>query len=202
MITLKPKYCRYDGVNKLDGIVNYFRNQTKTLDANQKGLISLKASGNEDILSSILTYDTSASGFWYTQGIKSWIEINFGDNFVAINGYTLRSYGRDVLKKWEVNGSMDGSNWDLIDSKTIDAMPEDVLDNRYYTTDRVIKSKMIRFYNTDNRFDSFNTNYFYLHRLELFGHFYSCFSFYQKTCNRKRILLFNVFTYTIVLSSK
>jgi hypothetical protein len=56
--------------------------------------------------------------FWVHSNVKDgWLEIDFLGRRLAITHYTLRSEG---LRTWTIEGSNDGSNWTVIDSRTND----------------------------------------------------------------------------------
>ena len=194
MIILGSKFCPYDDQNKLDGIFNYFRSQVGDIFYDQKGLITMSASTNEAIAKYVLINNNSESFYWSGDGVGNWIEVGFGKNKVKISGYTFRSFGRDFLTKWEVAGSNDGVNWNVIDTKTFSSMPTDVLDNRYFKIDKELKYKRIRFISRGPRFGSDFKNTFFIHRIELFGDFYSRLSDCQ-TCKTKKHFnkLFTIF---------
>ena len=143
MVIIKSHNCPYNG-NKTNGIISYFRNITKTDDPYQKGLISIDASSGKDTMKNIFVVrNDTARVFWYGAGIGSWIEIDFSPNFVDVYGYTIRGFSRDVLSSWSMTGSIDKSTWNIIDNKTGKEEASDVLTDRYYTTDKVIRSKSI-----------------------------------------------------------
>ena len=197
---IKSHYCQYNNGYELDGIFNYFRNQTGDIFPDQKGLITIKASSDEAKAKYVLINNISELFYWSGNGIGSWIEIDFGNSFVKISGYTFRSFGRDFLEKWEVLGSNDGIDFDTIDTKTFNSMPTDVLDNRYFKTDKELKYKRIRFISRGQRFASHDQNIFYIHRIELFGYFYSRSSACQKTCTTTKSFC-KLFTLFIALIS-
>ena len=194
MVIIKSRNCPYNG-NKTNGIISYFRNTTKTDDPYQKGLISIDASSGKDKMTNIFTDSSDdGSGFWYGAGIGSWIEVDFSPNFVDVYGYTLRSFSRDILSSWSITGSNDKSTWNIIDNETGKEETEDVLIDRYYTTDKVIRSKSIRITSLGNRFCSGQSDYFFLHRLELFGFFYStrkeaCTVFNRRSCSPQYFII-------------
>lgn len=65
--------------------------------------------------------DRNASNANYTEmGPTGLVRWNFGARKVAVTNYTLRrgSYGRYIPDAWRIEGSDDGSNWTVIDSRT------------------------------------------------------------------------------------
>ena len=84
MINIATKNCPYNG-DALDGLVSYFRNETKEQDPSKIGLISLDASGNKASADLVFfDYGNVTSGAWSTADEDGWIEFNFMKNRLAI----------------------------------------------------------------------------------------------------------------------
>lgn len=172
MVAISSKTINYDGSDAFNGIINYFRNITKTKDPYQKGLIDIFVSANESLKENVFVDEsTSRSGYWYNYAIGSWIAIDFGLNKVSLSHYTIKAWGHDFCPEWIVEASNDKDNWETIHDGRLSSMPEDVLTNRTFKTDKKVAKRYIRFRSTVNRYAKDNA--FVIHRLEFFGKFHS-----------------------------
>ena len=195
MVRIKSKFCPYDGNDALGGIVGYFRKVTKTLDPYQKGLINIYASQNDEAKANIFIENKDGETFyWNSQGINSWITIDFGINKVSLTHYTLGAWGQDFLPRWEVSGSNDNETWDLIHDGKLEFSQGAGLTYKTFPVDFSIKRRYIRIMSLSERF--FGDDNFFVHKLGLFGFFHSS-SYIAENCRNKHS--FNFFVNTIIL---
>ena len=104
-----------------EGIINHFQNQSEKRILEQ-GIISITASSVNDSCGPehLIEYDSN-SYYYSNNNAGNWIEINFKEKKVKINGYSLRTYGYGYngynLKNWVIEGSKDKNQWIEIDKK-------------------------------------------------------------------------------------
>ena len=105
-------------------------------------------------------------------GIGSWVQLGFKDNRVAITSYTWYCYPQDFLYKWTILGSDDADSWETIDDGELTEKPSG--EERIalvFNVKKVLTKKYIRFVSHSKRFA--DDEMFVLHRIELFGVFFS-----------------------------
>ena len=112
--------------NNFDGIFKYLENKYGE-NIIQQGIISIEASSNSYSGNSTYGYPENLINYnwvheFYSENVpNSWFEVNFKNNKVKINGYSLKSanYGQNSyhLKNWVIEGSNDRSTWTEIDRK-------------------------------------------------------------------------------------
>jgi len=112
--------------------------------------------------------------FWHSQNLpNSWIQFDFKERKVSITSYSMNDYNR--VKSWKVEGSTDGSTFEIIDNKvdTTDFQNSNHQfndpsaqknfpvqpNNKYY--------RYIRITSTSKNW--YNSDYFELYRVEFFG---------------------------------
>lgn len=172
MVTLKTKFCEYKN-DAFDGIISYFRNETRTKDPYQKGLIAIDASDDISNKANIFTDESDwTNGYWGPYGLNNWIKISFKKNKVALTHYTIKAWNHDYLKSWEFVGSNDNNKWTSIHSGRMNEKPSGNLINITFKTDNSEPFRFIKLINTGYRFAN-NDERFVIHRLELFGFFFS-----------------------------
>jgi len=114
------------------------------------------------------------SSIWCSQNLpNSWIQFDFKERKVSITSYSMNDYNR--VKSWKVEGSTDGSTFEIIDNKvdTTDFQNSNLgfndpsaqknfpvqPNNKYY--------RYIRITSTSKNW--YNTDWFRLYRVEFFG---------------------------------
>ena len=112
--------------NNFDGIIKYLENKYGE-NIIQQGIISIEVSSNNypgntylGLPENLINYNWEY-GFYSRNVLNSWFEVNFKNNKVKINGYSLKTAGyfqnENHLKSWVIEGSNDRSNWTEIDKK-------------------------------------------------------------------------------------
>ena len=102
----------------------------------------------------VIIYDQDTSNPWVSKNIVgSWLEINFKEEKVKINGYSLKSpqWGphSDTLQNWVIDGSKDGKNWIEIDKRENDNYLNGPGYEHYYPISKTIDEfQYIRIRNT------------------------------------------------------
>ena len=110
-----------------DGIIKYLENKYGE-NIIQQGIISIEVSSNNNPASSTYGFPENLINYNWVHGFysedvpNSWFEVNFKNNKVKINGYSLKSsnYNQNCdshLKSWVIEGSNDRSNWTEINKK-------------------------------------------------------------------------------------
>jgi len=114
------------------------------------------------------------SSYWQSQNLpNSWIQFDFQQRKVSITSYSMNDYFR--VKSWKVEGSTDGSTFEIIDNKvdTTDFQNS----NQQFNDPRAQKNfpvqpnnkyyRYIRITSTSKNWN--NSDYFILFRVEFFG---------------------------------
>jgi len=104
---------------------------------------------------------------WESQNIpNSWIQIDFKERKVSITSYSLIS---NKNKSWKVEGSTDGSTFEIIDNKVDTTDFQNRSDPKNFRVQPNHKFyRYIRITSTSKRWD--NDDYFILYRIEFFGY--------------------------------
>jgi len=111
---------------------------------------------------------------WYSQNLpNSWIQFDFKERKVSITSYTMNDYHR--VKSWKVEGSTDGSTFEIIDNK-VDTT--DFQNSNQHFNDPISQKnfpvqpnnkyyRYIRITSTSKSW--YKLDYFILYRVEFFG---------------------------------
>ena len=114
------------------------------------------------------------SSYWQSQNLpNSWIRFDFKERKVSITSYSMNVYNR--VKSWKVEGSTDGSTFEIIDNK-VDTT--DFQNSNCYFNDPIHQKnfpvqpnnkyyRYIRITSTSKCW--YNNDYFYFYRVEFFG---------------------------------
>ena len=149
------KHIEHEEGKNFEGIIKYLENKYGE-NIHQQGIISITASS---IFSwrppeRVIIYDQDTSNPWVSKNIVgSWLEINFKEEKVKINGYSLKSpqWGphSDTLQNWVIDGSKDGKNWIEIDKRENDNYLNGPGYEHYYPISKTIDEfQYIRIRNT------------------------------------------------------
>ena len=72
----------------------------------------------------IVAFDPSSSSRWASQSKTDWLQICFRTVLIKLTKYTYSTEGNPSgsmhgsLKSWDLNASIDGSTWDIVDNIT------------------------------------------------------------------------------------
>jgi len=112
--------------------------------------------------------------YWHSQDIpNSWIQFDFKQNKVSITSYSLHVFY--CLKSWKVEGSINGSTFDIIDNK-VDTICFKDCEGKFYDPNSQKNFsvqpnnkfyKIIRITSTSKKWN--NNDQFNLYRVEFFG---------------------------------
>ena len=108
-----------EGIN-FEGIISYLKKKYGN-DIHDQEIISISSSSTEKNKPEQVI-DYNFQDFWCSSMIiGSWLEINFRQFKVKLNGYSLKSSNAKInerhLKNWIIEGSNDRGNWTEIDKK-------------------------------------------------------------------------------------
>ena len=101
-----------------EGIIKYLQNKSESISITASSV----ASDNYNLYGpeNLIDYNSNSS-YQSDDNAENWIEINFKEKKVKINGYSLRTYGYGYngynLKNWVIEGSKDKNQWIEIDKK-------------------------------------------------------------------------------------
>ena len=110
--------------NNFDGIIRYLEIKHGT-NIHEQGIISITSSSTSNYKpEQVIDYDWN--NHWNSKDTpNNWLEINFKELKVKINGYSLKSPSCGSnwhhLKNWVIEGSKDKNNWIIIDKKVNDS---------------------------------------------------------------------------------
>lgn len=133
-----------------------------------KGIIDITASSDPDKNVSFVS-DSDWESYWFSDNVpNSWVQFDFKDKLIIVTDYTIQSDGSDGnhLLHWELEGSNDGKNWEVIDKRDTNDL------NSFYK----VKSyscflekpfRMLRLRQTGK--NSSNQDYMLLASIEFFG---------------------------------
>jgi len=105
---------------------------------------------------------------WCSQNLpNSWIQFDFKERKVSITSYSMNDYGRN--KSWKVEGSTDGSTFEIIDNKvdTTDFQNNNGIQKNFPVQPNNKYYRYIRITSTSKNW--LNDDYFRLYRVEFFG---------------------------------
>jgi len=143
---------------------------------------NLADSSDVDVTASSINHHTQGpknvlkndSSFWHSQDLpNSWIQFDFKERKVSITSYSMNDYYR--IKSWKVEGSTDGSTFEIIDNK-VDTT--DFQNSNYQFNDPSAQknfpvqpnNKYYRYIRiTSNSKNWHNSDHFLLYRVEFFG---------------------------------
>ena len=199
-MVIKSKLCHYDGIKQYNGIFQYIVNITNKVDPLESGIFNVTASLAPE-KTKYLFKETTISEYYTSKGLNNYILIDFKENRVKITGYTFYAATWDFLKEWDVYGSNNNDTWIPLDHQTLASSPTSSGSMVYlvFNALNAVKCRFLKFVNTGTRVNG--EDYYVLHRIELFGIFYS--SKDQKiTCKQKLHNSSIISYYLLILLSK
>ena len=125
------------------GIIHYLK-ENNNQNIFDKGIISITASSTE-FGSPKQVIDYNWSGFWASDTSPgNWLEFDFKDLKVKINGYSLKTYADGQnwihLKNWALQGSQDRNQWIEIDRKINNSDLNGSRNKMYYSISGAVDS--------------------------------------------------------------
>ena len=116
-----------DQISNFQGIIYYLESKYGS-NLHEQGIITISASStnpgsstwggfnnnNNNTAEKVIDYNWN--GYWSSSGvIGDWLEIDFKQRKVKINGYSLKTHNYPTnythLKNWVIEGSNDRNNW-------------------------------------------------------------------------------------------
>ena len=160
--------------HSLDGIIKYLSNKCKGNVA-RKDIVSVTSSSvfspSEEYSPSNIVDLEDNNYFFSNCGPGQWICIDFKDNLIIPNSYTLKSVtigsNKHQPRNWSVEISLDGNTWHEVDRKEGNSILNNKNDIGVFKIDYPQKCRFIKFTLTGKT--SYNTDYFALAAIEVFG---------------------------------
>lgn len=87
-----------------------------------KEIVVTASSYNNEDKHSIFNYEDKSISFLTKDLDNSWISLEFKNHLIKPMNYTIRikNYDNvDILKSWNIEGSINGKEWFLVDEKKI-----------------------------------------------------------------------------------
>ena len=148
-----------------------------TTNINEKIVRINSSSSEQNLYNPVIKRDFAINNYWESKDENgSWYEVDFQQNLFYLKNYFIRAATGDFFSKWQVLGSNDGVNYDVVD---------DVTDFEKPTTDKLVFKckypkvrKIFRIVTNGKRFTG--DSQFVIHRLEFYGSFIS--SPFVRTC--------------------
>ena len=155
----------YESSSTLNGAFTYLQTYHKRTDINN-GIVKINASSvNGDINTPVVKRDLG-SCYWYSNNENgSWYEVDFLKNKFYLEGYFIRAHPQDYFANWQVLGSYDGENYDVVDEVSNYTRPSS-FDN-YFKCKYPKQRRIFKILTNGTRF--YGNYTFYLYRLEFYG---------------------------------
>ena len=189
MITSNIKF-RYNSNDPLNGAFTYLQKEFNKEDIHED-IVKINASSTEkNLYNPIIRRDLASGTYWQSKNeSRSWYEIDFLQNNFYLKSYLFRTYSWDFFEEWQVLGSNDGTNFDVVDDVTDFKEPTE--ERHHNILFKCKYPKMRRIFRIVANGKRFYGDYkFIIHRLEFYGMFVSS-PFVQeniKKCSNKSLL--------------
>ena len=173
MIVIGNVIIEYDYKNEFNGAFRYIQNLVGDNDIVSKNYVkvSVSSSNNQNPSTPVID-NTLGDTYWQSEDIEnSWYEIDFVNNSFYLESYVLRMNIVDFYKEWEILGSNDGINYEVIDNQTDFAQPSGIVINKRFICKNPLTKRMFRYQPKGTRFRG--DHYVTLHRIDFFGSFMS-----------------------------
>ena len=176
MITSNVRFT-YKQSDTLNGAFTYLQKKFNTINIHEKIVKINSSSSEKNLYIPVTNRDCVTDIYWNSKNENgSWYEVDFQQNLFYLTNYFIRAAAHDFFSKWQVLGSNDGVNYDVVD---------DVTDFKEPTTDNLVFKckypKVRKIYRIVTNGKRFAGDYiFHMHRLEFYGSFVS--SPFVKTC--------------------
>jgi hypothetical protein len=167
-----PRYgcenCPLNTGKPFDGIFARLSNDCAG-NVHERGLVKITSSGDGQGSPWEVTNPDWNSHWWGCGSDTPWICFDFVERSVALTDYSLKAaeIRFDFLRKWEIEGSNDGSNWNRIDEQTTRELCQANAVNSWHIGHRGAYYRFLRLRQTGvNSGGTMNLN---LTRIEFFG---------------------------------
>lgn len=103
--------------NKFDGLFSYFRNNSLKIPSHKT--IKIRSSQSEENREYSSLFDNNFSSFWASYGATDYpyIEFDFMSKYFSLTGYTLYGIYNPYVVSYNISGSNNRVNWELIDEQ-------------------------------------------------------------------------------------
>lgn len=182
----KNVVLNYDSSFPLNGAFTYLQNYTGKTDINN-GFVKTNSSSTNtgtDKNFPIVKRDIGEynAGAWCSNDEnRSWYEIEFINYYFYLEGYLIRASPVDFFSDWQVLGSNNGRDYDVIDDVSGNTQPASY--NNFFECKYPKTRKKFKIITNGKRFKG--DNHFCIWRIEFFGRFSSRSKLYD--CSRVKI---------------
>lgn len=155
----------YDGVNKLNGILNYFITKCPIAP---NGLPSVVVSASSEHHGKPEYVLSNTNDYFATQDMdNSWIRFTINFGYVIINGYSVQAYTKQGnMGSIRLSGSVDGVNWDILNEQKPNYNRTSPIDY-YQVTDKQKAYRIIELKQISKNSMGYNT--LSIEKFEIFG---------------------------------
>lgn len=111
--------CEFNSNEPFNGLFNYLQ---KNIEGNIEDQLKITSSSTRSgSPRNVILYNNKSSFFQSYNNPNSWLCFDLQNRYVIPNYYSIRShsYGQNCVhpKSWAIEGSLDGSNWDIINEQ-------------------------------------------------------------------------------------
>jgi hypothetical protein len=160
------------------GIISHLTSQFGG-NVHEKGVVNITSSGDLGNNRPWHVADHAAGNIWQSRNwANSWICFEFKRHSISLKNYTLKSSldgpGDDHPREWVVEGSKDGSTWELLDSRNTEELNGDSI-VKTFNCSSAKSSEFFRFVRLRQTGKNCQgDDYFVLGAVELFGTLQNC----------------------------
>ena len=181
----------------LDGAFTYMQKAFNKVNINE-GFVKINASSStQSSESPVIKRNMGTDNFWGSDDENgSWYEVNFLKNSFYLTSYEIRDHPQDFYSAFQVLGSNDGQNFDVVDDvKDFERPNGDTNVNVLFRCKYPKRRKIFRIVTKGVRF--YGDHRFYIHRLEFYGIFNS--NPFMNSCQRCNNMLHSSIWYILCL---
>jgi len=159
---------RYNPNDPLNGAFAHLQKVFKRSDINN-GIVKITASSNiKNLNNPVVLKNFDIDEHWYSEKVNgSWYEVDFLQNNFYLKSYVIRNFYHEFLAKWQVLGSNDGVNFDVVDDVTDFEEPSEGYHNIHFVCKYPKMRRIFRIVGNGKRF--YGDYHFVIHRLEFYG---------------------------------
>ena len=161
---------RYNSNDPLNGAFTYLQKKFNKENVHEN-IVKINASSTEqNLYNPVIRRDFINGTYWRSKDENcSWYEVDFLQNKFYLKSYVIRNYYLDYFEKWEVLGSNDGKQFDLVDDVKDFQKTAKALHNLFFKCKYPKIRRVFRIVANGKRFSG---DYkFVIHRLEFYGMF-------------------------------
>ena len=160
---------KYQSGSTLNGAFTYLQNYYGRTDIHN-GIVKINVSstnGNHDKTTPIVKRDIGDGTWGSISENGSWYEVDFLKNKFYLEGYFIRAHPHDFFPNWQVHGSSDGENFDVVDDVSGYTQPSSY--DNYFRCKYPKQRRIFKIITSGTRF--YGDFMFHIYRLEFYGRF-------------------------------